>query len=60
MKKIIRTGTKRKPKSTPQETALTSNLKAKVQLIQALMPIGLTLKECIRYSNGIYDNRVFG
>jgi hypothetical protein len=41
MKKVIRIGSKRKPKVTPQEMALTSDLKAKVELIQALIPIGL-------------------
>ena len=41
MKKVIRIGSKRKPKATPQEMALTSNLKTKVELIQALIPIGL-------------------
>ena len=41
MKKVIRIGSKRKPKVTAHEMALTSNLKAKVELIQALIPIGL-------------------
>ena len=41
MKKVIRIGSKRKLKLTPQEMALTSNLKTKVELIQALIPIGL-------------------
>ena len=42
MKKVVRIGTKRKPKVTPQEMALTSNLRSKVELIQALIPIGLS------------------
>jgi len=41
MKKVIRIGLKRKPKVTSKEMALTSNLKSKVELIQALIPIGL-------------------
>ena len=41
MKKVIRIGLKRKPKVTSKEMALTSNLKGKVELIQALIPIGL-------------------
>jgi hypothetical protein len=42
MKKVIRIGSKRKPKVTSQEIALTSNLKSKEELIQALVPIGLS------------------
>jgi hypothetical protein len=41
VKKVIRIGSKRKPKVPPQEMALASNLKPKVELIQALIPIGL-------------------
>jgi len=41
MKNVIRIGSKRKPKVTPEEMALTSNLKSRVDLIQALIPIGL-------------------
>jgi hypothetical protein len=40
VKKIIRIGSKGKPKVPPQEMALTSILKPKVELIQALIPIG--------------------
>jgi len=42
MKNVIRIGSKRKLKVTPEEMALTSNLKSKVELIQALIPIGLS------------------
>ena len=42
MKNVIRIGSKRKPKVTPEQMALTSNLKSKVELIQALIPIGLS------------------
>ncbi len=41
MKKIIRIGQKRKPKLTTKEKILTSEIQAKVELIQALIPLGL-------------------
>ncbi len=42
MKNVIRIGSKRKPKVTPQGMALTSTLNSRVELIQALIPIGLS------------------
>ena len=65
MKKVVRIGTKRKPKVTPQEMALTSNLKAKVELIQALIPIGLgavadELKQEVEQMAGIKHSRQGG
>jgi len=41
MKKVIRIGSKRKPKLTAKEKYLTSDFQAKVEMIQALIPIGL-------------------
>ena len=40
-KKIIRIGTKRKPKLTKKERSLTGDIQTKVELIQALIPQGL-------------------
>lgn len=40
-KTVLRIGTKRKPKLSVQERFLTGNLQTKVELIQALIPIGL-------------------
>lgn len=65
MKKVIRIGSKRKPKVTPREMALTSNLKAKVELIQALIPIGLgavadELKQEVEQLAGIKHSRQGG
>lgn len=42
MKGVIRIGSKGKPKVTVQEMALTRNLSSRVELIQALIPIGLS------------------
>lgn len=41
MRKVLRIGTKRKPKLTTQEKYFTGNLQTKVELIQTLIPIGL-------------------
>ena len=41
MKKVIRIGSKRKPKLTPKEKYLTSDFQARVEMIQVLIPIGL-------------------
>jgi len=41
MRKVIRIGRKRKAKLTTKEKYLTSDLRAKVAMIQALIPIGL-------------------
>ena len=40
-KKIIRIGSKGKPKLTEREQLLTGDLQTKVELIQALIPLGL-------------------
>ena len=40
-KKIIRIGSKRKPKLTKKERLLTGDIQTKVDLIQALIPLGL-------------------
>jgi len=40
-KKIIRIGTKRKPKPTKKERCLTGDIQTKVGLIQALISLGL-------------------
>jgi len=42
-KKIIRIGTKRKPKLTKKERFLTGDIQTKVELIQALIPLGLII-----------------
>jgi len=39
MKNVIRIGSKRKAKVTPQEMAFTSTLNGRVELIQALIPL---------------------
>jgi len=65
-KKIIRIGTKRKPKLTKKERFLTGDIQTKVELIQALIPLGLMavpeqLKEEVeelageRYSRNVFD-----
>lgn len=41
MKKLVRIGSKRKPKLTEREKLLTADLQTKVELIQALIPLGL-------------------
>ena len=41
MKKLLRIGSKRKPKLTEREQLLTGDLQTKVELIQALIPLGL-------------------
>jgi putative transposase len=41
MKKLLRIGSKRKPKLTEREQLLTGDLQTKVGLIQALIPLGL-------------------
>jgi hypothetical protein len=65
MKKVIRIGSKRKPKVASEEMALTSNLKSKVELIQALIPIGLSavaeeLKQEVEQLAGIKHSRQGG
>jgi len=65
MKKVIRIGSKRKPKVSAQELALTNNLKSKVELIQALIPIGLSavaeeLKHEVEQLAGIKHSRQGG
>jgi len=65
MKKVIRIGSKRKPKVSAQELALTNNLKSKVELIQALIPIGLSavaeeLKHQVQQLAGIKHGRQGG
>jgi hypothetical protein len=42
MKNVIRIGSKRKLKVAPREMALSSSLNSGVELIQALIPIGLS------------------
>lgn len=41
MRKVIRIGTKRKSKSKKQEKAVIGDINARIELIQALIPIGL-------------------
>lgn len=41
MRKVIRIGSKRKPKSFKQEKDITNTLNTKIEMIQALIPIGL-------------------
>jgi len=41
MRKVLRIGSERKPKTTKQEEALGSELDTKIEMIQALIPIGL-------------------
>ena len=65
VKKVIRIGSKRKPKVPPQDMALTSYLTPKVELIQALIPIGLgavvdDLKQKVEQLAGIKDSRQDG
>jgi putative transposase len=65
MKKVIRIGSKRKPKVAVEEMARRSNLKAKVELIQALIPIGLEavaeeLKQEVEQLAGIKHSRQGG
>jgi putative transposase len=65
MKKVIRIGSKRKPKVSAQELALTNTLKSKVELIQALIPIGLSavaeeLKHEVEQLAGIRHSRQGG
>jgi putative transposase len=65
MKNVIRIGSKRKPKVTPEEMALTSNHKSRVELIQALIPIGLgavaeELKHEVQELAGAKHNRQGG
>lgn len=45
MRKVIRIGSKRKAKSKKQEKGLTGELNARIELIQALIPIGLEAVE---------------
>jgi hypothetical protein len=69
MKNVIRIGSKRKPKVTPQEMALTSTLNSRVELIQGLIqgliPIGLSavgevLKREVEQLAGIKHGRQGG
>ncbi len=41
MRKVIRIGTKRKSKSKKQEKAVIGDINARIELIQALIPISL-------------------
>ncbi len=41
MRKVLRIGSERKPKTTKQENAFSTELNAKIEMIQALIPIGL-------------------
>ena len=41
MRKVLRIGSERKPKTTKQEDALSAGLNTKIEMIQALIPIGL-------------------
>ncbi len=41
MRKVLRIGSKRNPKPTKQEKALSGDLNTRVEMIQALIPIGL-------------------
>jgi putative transposase len=41
MRKVLRIGSKRKPKPTKQEKSLSSDLNTRIEMIQALIPIGL-------------------
>lgn len=65
MKNVIRIGSKRKLKVTPREMALTSTLNSRVELIQALIPIGLSavaeeLKREVEQLAGIKHSRQGG
>ena len=65
MKRVIRIASKRKLKVTPREMALTSTLNSRVELIQALMPIGLSavaeeLKREVEQLAGIKHSRQGG
>jgi len=65
MKNVIRIGSKRKLKVTPREMALTSTLNSRVELIQALIPIGLSavaeeLKREVEELAGIKHSRQGG
>ena len=60
-KKIIRIGTKRKPKPTKKERYLTGDIQTKVGLIQALIPLGLMevserMKEDVDELTGVYGS----
>ena len=57
MRKVLRIGSKRKPKTTKQEKALSCDLNTRVEMIQALIPIGLMavaeqLKEEVKHLTG--------
>ena len=57
MRKVLRIGSKRKPKTTKQEKALSCDLNTRVEMIQALIPIGLMavaeqLKEEVKQLTG--------
>ena len=41
MRKVLRIGSKRKPKPTKQEKSFSSDLDTRIEMIQALIPIGL-------------------
>jgi len=65
MRKVIRIGLKGKSKVTPEGMALASNLKSRVKLIQALIPIGLAavaeeLKHEVEELAGIKHSRQGG
>ena len=41
MRKVLRIGSKRKPKPTKREKSFSSDLNTRIEMIQALIPIGL-------------------
>ena len=63
MKKIIRIGRKRKPKLTIKEKYFTSQLQTKIEMIQALIPIGMMAvaeqldKEVVRLAGEKYSRQ---
>ncbi len=57
MRKVLRIGSKRNPKPSKQEKALGGDLNTRVEMIQALIPIGLMavaeqLKEEVKQLTG--------
>ena len=41
MRKLLRIGSERKPKTTTQENTLSAELNTRIEMIQALIPLGL-------------------